>query len=58
MKFAGGCKIIAQCMSSGFMPPILLTIVPSWFSYSAAVAMNGLLEAENTSVSVKRATTN
>ena len=57
MKVAGGCKIMAQCMSSGFMPPILLTSVPSGLRYSAAVAMNGLLEAENTSVAVNRATT-
>ncbi len=56
MKVAGGWRIIAQCMSNGFMPPILLASVPSALRYSAAVGMNGLLELENTSAATNRAT--
>ena len=39
------------------MPPILDTRVPSALRYSAAVAINGLLDAEKTSVAVNSATT-
>ena len=39
------------------MPPILDTRVPSALRYSAAVAINGLLDAEKTSVAVNNATT-
>ena len=48
---------MAQCMSNGFMPPILDASVPSALRYSAAVAINGLLDAEKTSVAVNSATT-
>lgn len=48
---------MAQCMSSGFIPPTWLASVPSAFRYCEAVAMKGLLESENTSVAVNSATT-
>ena len=38
------------------MPPILPASVPSALRNSAAVAMNGLLDSENTSVAAKSAT--
>ena len=47
---------MAQCISNGFMPPMVPARVPSALRNSGAVAIKGLLDSENTRVAANSAT--